>query len=109
VLLANPHAKLHVTVLWEPMYPGDAYGKIPVSFFTDPRVTSYWDPAEISGRWFGARKIGGFEGTVWDAVFAYRAGARWRAAGPSGLVASGEPVIGTTDALAGRFLGLLGT
>ena len=49
-------------VLWEPMFPGDARAKIPTAYFTDPRVTSFWDPTEISGRWSGSRSLGGLEG-----------------------------------------------
>ncbi len=95
-------------VLWEPMFPGDAYGKIPTSLFTDRRVTSYWDPTEISGRWLGRRGLGGLVGIVWDAVYAFAPGARWGSGVPTHLVASGSPVIGTTNALSGRFVRLLG-
>ena len=65
-------------VLWEPMYPGDARGKIPTGFFAgDPRVSSYWDPTEISGRWLADHPFAGLGGNsiVWDAYYAFQASA----------------------------------
>ena len=94
------------------MYPGDARGKIPTSFFADPRVTSYWDPAEISGRWLAEHPFAGLGGggIVWDAYYAFSAGARWPAgAVPHGAVAAGSDIIGSTDALQRSFVPLLGT
>jgi hypothetical protein len=89
------------------MYPGDAYRKIPTALFTDRRVTSYWDPTEVSGRWFGREKLGGLEGIVWDAVYAFSPGASWGSGKPTHLVTSGSPVIGVTGGLSSRFLPLL--
>lgn len=94
-------------VLWEPMYPGDARAKIPTAFFTDPRVTSFWDPTEISGRWFGARQFGGLSGIVWDAYYAFAPPAHWGASTPTHLVAAGSDIIGSTDGLQHRFVPLL--
>ena len=96
-------------VLWEPMYPGDARGKIPTGLFADPRVTSFWDPAEISGRWFGQRPLGGLQdGIVWDAYYAFAPGARWgTVTGPNRLVAAGSAIIGSTDGLRRAFVPLL--
>ena len=94
-------------VLWEPMYPGDAREKIDAGLFQDRRVTSFWDPQEISGRWFGDHRIGNLEGTVWDAYYAFAPGTRWNAL-PGHLVASGAPIIGGTPALRTRFIPRLG-
>jgi hypothetical protein len=98
-------------VLWEPMYPGDARGKIPTGFFAgDPRVTSYWDPTEISGNWLAAHPFAGLGGggIVWDAYYAFPADARWPADTiPTHAVAAGGDIIGGTDALQRMFVPLL--
>jgi hypothetical protein len=95
-------------VLWEPMFPGDARSKIPVSLFDDRRVTSFWDPTEISGTWFGERPLGGLEGgIVWDAYYAFGARSHWGAGAPTQLVAAGSNIIGNTDALQRAFVPLL--
>ena len=95
-------------VLWEPMFPGDARTKIPTEFFDDTRVTSFWDPHEISGRWFGDRPLGGLQGgIVWDAYYAFAPSAHWGTAAPTHLVAAGSDIIGNTDALQHAFLPLL--
>lgn len=99
-------------VLWEPMYPGDARGEIPTGFFAgDPRVSSYWDPHEISGSWLADHPFAGLGGggIVWDAYYAFRAGARWPAGGiVPGAVAAGSDIIGSTDGLQRSFVPLLG-
>lgn len=89
------------------MYPGDARSKIPTGFFTDARVTSFWDPTEISGRWFGARQFGGLSGIVWDAYYAFGPRANWGTGTPTHLVAAGSDIIGSTDALQHSFEPLL--
>lgn len=94
------------------MYPGDARGKIPTGLFSgDPRVTSFWDPTEISGRWLADHPFAGLggNGIVWDAYYAFPAGAHWTADTiPSDAVAAGSDIIGSTDALQHSFLPLLG-
>lgn len=97
-------------VLWEPMYPGDARGKIPAGLFADRRVTSFWDPHELSGNWFGshAHLLNGFDGgIVWDAYYAFAPGSRWRGAVPDRLVASGSDIIGNLAPLQRSFVPLL--
>lgn len=94
-------------VLWEPMFPGDARAKIPTEFFTDSRVKSFWDPSEISGRWFGAHSLGGLQGIVWDAYYAFASPAHWGAGVPTHLVASGSDIIGSTNGLERSFVPLL--
>jgi hypothetical protein len=91
-----------VLVIWEPMYPGDARDRIDARLFQDPRVTSFWDPREISGRWFGDHRLGDLEGIVWDAYYAFAPTARWDAL-PNQLVATGAPIIGGVDALEHEF------
>lgn len=93
------------------MFPGDARNKIPTAMFDDPRVTSFWDPDEISGRWFGNHRIGDLQGRagggiVWDAYYAFPAGTTW-AEIESRVVATGSPVIGATGGLSRQFVPLL--
>jgi hypothetical protein len=94
-------------VLWEPMYPGDARGEIPTGFFADPRVRSFWDPTEISGRWFGNQGVGGLGGIVWDAYYAFAPSAHWGTGKPGDLLASGSTIIGNTDPLTHSFISRL--
>jgi hypothetical protein len=96
-----------VLVVWEPMYPGDARNRIDTGLFADARVTSFWDPREISGRWFGQHKLGNLDGIVWDAYYAFAPTTRW-ASGPNHLVATGAPIIGGVDALQHDFVQRLG-
>jgi hypothetical protein len=96
-----------VLVLWEPMYPGDARDQIDTSLFDDPRVTSFWDPHEISGRWFGDHRLGDLEGIVWDAYYAFAPETRWQRL-PNHLVATGAPIIGGVDGLQRNFVPRLG-
>ena len=91
------------------MYPGDSRGAVDASLFADPRVTTFWDPHEISGRWLGRRRIGGLdEGIVWDAFYAFAPATRWSDR-PDHLIATGAPIIGGVDALERVFLPLLRT
>jgi hypothetical protein len=109
VLNAHPHAKLSVLVLWEPMYPGDSYAGINPQMFNDPRVTSFWDPHEISGTWFDQHTPGAPPGwKVWDAYFAYAPSARWTTT-PNHLLTDGHTIIATTTNLQHHFIPLLTT
>jgi len=73
----------------------------------DPRVKSFWDPTEISGRWFGDRSFGGLQGIVWDAYYASAPHAHWGAGSPTHLVAAGSDIIGSTNGLQHSFVPLL--
>ena len=87
-----------MVVIWEPMYPGDARDQIDTTLFDDARVTSFWDPQEISGRWFGDHRLGGLRessGTPTTPSGPRRAGSSC----PNRLVATGAPIIGGVDAL----------
>ena len=95
-------------VIWEPMYPGDSRDTIDGRLFDDRRVTSFWDPHEISGRWFGDHRVGELEGgIVWDAYYAFEPTTRWDTR-PDHVVATGAPIIGGTGALKDDFVPLLG-
>jgi hypothetical protein len=89
------------------MYPGDSRGAVNASLFDDPRVTSFWDPHEISGRWLGSRALGGLDDEiVWDAFYAFAPATRWRDR-PDHLVATGAPIIGGVGSLERAFIPLL--
>jgi hypothetical protein len=89
------------------MFPGDARSKIPKAMFDDPRVTSFWDPHELSGRWFGNHRIGDLEGgIIWDAYYAFPARTTWHHL-KDRVLATGAPVIGGTDGLKREFVPLL--
>jgi hypothetical protein len=97
-----------VLVIWEPMYPGDSRDAIDTRLFADRRVTSFWDPHEISGKWFGNHRVGAIEGgVVWDAFYAFEPSARWGGR-PDQVVATGAPIIGGADTLQDEFVPLLG-
>jgi hypothetical protein len=101
-------APLHIVVVWEPMYPGDAReDAVKSEVFADPRVTSFWDPHEISGRWLGTRVADAAQGLiVWDAFYAFAPSARWSDP-PKGVVAAGAPIIEGVDSLQRDFVPLL--
>jgi hypothetical protein len=108
ILEAHPTSKLHVVVVWEPMYPGDTRADaVENAVFDDPRVTSFWDPHEISGRWLGKRSGDPSEGLiVWDAFYAFAPSAKWNDP-PTRVVATGAPIIGGVDSLQREFVPLL--
>ena len=97
---------MHVIVVWEPMLAGDSRDTIDPALFDDPRVTSFWDPQRISGTWLGQQRLGGLDGVVWDAYYAFPGSARWGVR-PDRLIASGTPIIGATSALEHDFAPLL--
>jgi hypothetical protein len=89
------------------MYPGDSRGAIDDRLFADGRVTSFWDPHEISGKWFGNNRVGQIEGgIVWDAFYAFAPATGWEGR-PNHVVATGAPIIGGVDTLQDRFVPLL--
>ena len=108
ILDAHRNASLRVVVVWEPMYPGDTRADaVDDRVFADPRVTSFWDPHEISGRWLGRRAADAAQGAiVWDAFLAFGPAARWSDP-PRRVVAAGAPIIGGVDKLQRDFVPLL--
>ncbi|HET7571585.1 MAG TPA: hypothetical protein VFJ77_02830 [Gaiellaceae bacterium] len=97
--------------IWVNTMPGDSRSAWPKTMFRDARVSSYWDPADRVGRWFGVNGTGGI-GTrtvpvVWDAYFAYGPDARWQDA-PTEPVVAGSEIISHTQELTDRFVPLLG-
>lgn len=114
ILVDHPHAKLRVLAIWEPVFPADASDPtaarthINRALFSDARATSFWDPHEISGNWFGHQPLGGLGGTtVWDAYYAFAPSAHWGQDAPHPLLAAGSTIIGNTGALEHAFVPLL--
>jgi hypothetical protein len=88
----HPDAHLKVYAIWIHFYLWDSQSDIDTGVLADSRVTQFWDPGQLTGRWFGDHFNGG--GLAWDVYFLY---------GPSGLwnsmprpVGSGSPVIANT-------------
>jgi hypothetical protein len=55
----------------------------------------------VAAHWFADHVGGERGGTAWDVYFLYGPQSQWEAS-PSGLVASGSPVIGDLDTLKAR-------
>jgi hypothetical protein len=111
ILEAHPKAKLAVIAIWEPMLYGDSRNAIDRRMFDDPRAVNFWDPKRISGTWLAAHSIAGLGGgggyVVWDAYYAFKPSATWLST-PTGAVAAGSDIIGSTGGLSGEFVPLLG-
>ena len=86
---------------------GEIYG-----ILGDPRVTQYWDPDNISGRWLWNNllakdpELAHLEGgTVWDTFLLYGSGPDWTDL--SKPMAKGYPVVRATDELSAGIQELL--
>ena len=110
ILKAHAKAKLAVIAIWEPMLDGDSRAAIDRRMFDDPRAVNFWDPGRISGTWLSKHRIAGQGGgggyVVWDAYYAFGPSATWTST-PSGALAAGSPIIGSTAPLSDAFVPLL--
>lgn len=97
----HPSAPLRVEVVWLPMLVGDSQALIDRRVLSDPRVTYYWDPQRVVGRWFSGN-VTQQPGITWDAFFLYGAQAHWDST-PGPLVQSGSSIIGNTNDLLSGF------
>jgi hypothetical protein len=84
-----------VYAIWIHFYLWDSQSDIDPAILADSHVTQYWDPGQVSGRWFGSNINGG--GLAWDVYFLYGPSARWSAA--TAPLGTGSPVIGSRDQL----------
>jgi hypothetical protein len=90
---------VRVYVVWLPMLPTDSRGEWRRSRL--PGATAqFWDGGRIVGRYLADEDLGGLgsSGVVWDAWFVFSPDATWNER-PTGLVASGSPVITSTATL----------
>jgi hypothetical protein len=90
---------VRVYVVWLPMLSTDSrdaweHGRIPAA------AAQFWDGDRVVGRYLAAENLGGLgaPGVVWDAWFVFSPDATWNDR-PTGLVASGSPVITSTATL----------
>ena len=58
--------------MWVKHLASDAKARIDDRILADPRVTRFWDPSEVSGRWFTEQGLSRF-GFAWDIGFVYAA------------------------------------
>jgi hypothetical protein len=100
-----------VIAIYEPMLGGDSREAIDRRVLEDRRVTTLWDPRRVSGSWFANHTIAGLGGgggyIAWDAYYAFRPSASWRQNEPTGAVAAGSDIIGSTSELSRHFVPLL--
>jgi hypothetical protein len=101
ILDRYPDAELELYVVWMPMLATDARSEIDPALLGDPRVRQFWDGERVLGTHLAEIDLGGlgYAGIVWDAFFLFEPDGRW-AARPSGLVASGAPVVSEAERLA---------
>lgn len=92
-LARHPDAHLKVYAVWIHFYLWDSQSDVDSGVLADSRVTQYWDPSQLTGRWFGDHVKGG--GLAWDVYFLYGPSARWGDPPQS----TGSPVIANSDQL----------
>lgn len=56
--------------MWVKHLATDAQARIDSSIAADPRVARFWDPSEVSGRWFTEQRLSRF-GFAWDIAYVY--------------------------------------
>jgi hypothetical protein len=95
---SNPN--LRVFVVWMPMLATDARDQIDHELLRGRRVRQYWDGERLVGTHLADIDLAGlgYAGIVWDAFFVFGPDGSW-ADRPSGLVASGAPVVVETGKL----------
>ena len=84
------------------MLPSDSRSSWDAGLLDDPRVVNLWDRELAVSKWVaGARRLGiePFGPVAYDVFLLFAPDARWDSA-PSGLVATGLPVIGESSELA---------
>src|SRR6266567_803959 len=96
-ILSRSHdPALRVLVVWVPFMAGTRDAINP-SIFPDSRVTSLWDPNEVSSKWLSAH-VTHQPGPTWDYYVLFPARARWGAV-PGPVVSQGGTVIGASGQL----------
>lgn len=88
--------------MWTPALATDERSAWDENLLDDPRVTSLWDGDRAVSRWAanaGDLGIEPFGSIVYDVFFVFAPDARWDST-PTGLLASGLPVLGESSKLA---------
>lgn len=80
--------------VWIHYYVWDSPSDIDSGILADSHVTQFWDPGQVTGRWFGDHVNGG--GLAWDVYFLYGR------SGPdlASPLSTGSPVIANSGQLA---------
>jgi hypothetical protein len=101
ILEKYPSASLRVFAIWMPALPTDSRSEWDPGVLDDSRVVSLWDEKRVVGTWLAqssrvdVESLGPF---VWDAFLLFGPKGRWQSA-PTGLIATGAPVIGESAKL----------
>ena len=93
---------LRVYAVWTPVLPTDERSAWDRTLLDDTRVTNLWDRELAVSQWFadaGELGIEPFGPVVYDAFALFGPDAHWDST-PTGLLASGLPVIGESSTLA---------
>jgi hypothetical protein len=101
ILAMNHSTNLRVYAIWIGYYPWDSKGDIDPGILQEARVTQFWDPDKVTGKWFADQVAGRKGGIAWDVYFLYPADSKWDTA-PSNLIRTASPVIDDMDALKAR-------
>jgi hypothetical protein len=91
------------------MLPTDSRDAWDSQFFTDPRVTQWWDADRIVGQWLANKQnidLGDHGAVIWDAFLLFGTDAQWQSS-PSDLLAWGTPIVGRFPELADTLTPLL--
>jgi hypothetical protein len=92
-----------------PALPSDSRSEWDPNLLDDARVLSLWDEERLVGTWLAGEsniEIESLGPFVWDAFLLFGSDARWESA-PTGLVATGVPVIGEATKLSSAVRRLL--
>lgn len=94
-----------------PVLPTDSRSEWDPGVLDDGRVVSLWDDKRLVGTWLAessrveVESLGPF---VWDAFLLFGPDGRWQSA-PTGLIATGAPVVGESGKLSSAVRSLLST
>jgi hypothetical protein len=92
-----------------PALPTDSRSEWDPGLLDDRRVLNLWDEKRLLGTWLGDQsnfEISSFGPFVWDAFLLFGADGQWKSP-PTGLIASGTPVIGESAKLSSAVQGLV--
>lgn len=92
-----------------PVLPTDSRSEWDPNVLDDGRVLSLWDEGRLVGTWLAGQSRVAIESLgpfVWDAFLLFGPDARWGSA-PTGLIATGVPVIGESGKLTSAVRSLL--
>jgi hypothetical protein len=91
-----------------PALPTDSRSEWDPGLLDDKRVLNLWDGERLVGTWLAdsSTEVESFGPFVWDAFLLFGRDARW-ASPPTGVVATGTPVIGESAKLSSAIRSLV--